>query len=296
MTQTLDTELLRTFVSIAETGSFTEASSRVGRTQSAVSMQMTRLQEILGRRSLFERKGRTVYLTREGEILLSHARRILGAHQDALAEFCQSDLSGSVKLGTHEDYIGSIMPGLITRFTENYPNIQVNVIAETPNNLNDLIRQGKVDVSVTVRPQAQTSASGTSVILRESHAWVTSASHHAHEQEPLPIAIYQNGNLLRQWVLSILSAQQKPYRIAYTCLSTHLLSAVVRAGLAVGVLPVNNISSGVRILGEQDGFPALPTFELIAQINRRRKSKAIDCLVEYLVETIRSVLTTVQSG
>ena len=128
MHQTLDTELLRTFVSIAETGSFTEASNRVGRTQSAVSMQMTRLQELLAR-PLFERKGRLIYLTHEGEILLGHARRILSAHQDALAAFYQSDLSGSVNLGTHEDYIGSLMPGLITRFTENYPNIQVNVTA-----------------------------------------------------------------------------------------------------------------------------------------------------------------------
>ena len=292
--QTLDTELLRTFVSIAETGSFTEASNRVGRTQSAVSMQMTRLQEVLAR-SLFERKGRLIYLTREGEVLLSHARRILSAHQDALAAFYQSDLSGAVTLGTNEDYIGSLMPSLITRFSENYPNIQVYVIADTPKNLSDLIRQGKIDVSVSVRPQGQAVSGGTSVILQEGNVWVTSASHHVHEQEPLPIVLYQSGNLLRQWILSVLSAQQKPYKIVYTCLSTSLLSSVVRAGVAVGVLPPNHVSSGLRVLGEQDGFPTLPTFEIVAQVNRRRKSKTIDCLLDYLVETIRTTLS-VQSS
>ena len=287
MQPTLETDLLRTFVAIVETGSFTEASNRVGRSQAAVSMQMRRLENII-MRPLFERKGRSISLTHDGDTLLVHARRILRIHQDVLSTFSQTDLSGTITFGALEDYTGSLLPGVMARFTQMYPNIRVDMIWETPTNLNTLTRTGKVDLTLLRRPLGQ--ENGTT-ILREANVWVTSAQHQAHEIEPLALALYPPGCLMRQWILPVLAAQQRPYRIAYTCLSHVQLVTLIRHGLALTAIGANSIPSGLKIIDEHDGFPPLPEFVLTLQSYRRRKSKIIDCLSDYLLENLRTLFT-----
>jgi DNA-binding transcriptional LysR family regulator len=118
----LDTDLLRTFVAIADSGSFTRAGELVHRTQSAVSMQVKRLEEALGK-PVFQRQGRTVALTAEGEALLGYARRILKLHEEAVATLTRPDLVGTVRIGIPDDYVMRFLPGILTRFAQAYPRV-----------------------------------------------------------------------------------------------------------------------------------------------------------------------------
>src|SRR5918911_83027 len=127
MLHSLEPEVLGGFVAIAETGSFTAAAKRVNRTQSAVSMQIKRLEENLGR-ELFTRDGRAVELTSDGEVLLGHARRILAVHREALAAFDRDALAGEVTIGAPDDYASTFLPRILARFARTHPRVQVNVV------------------------------------------------------------------------------------------------------------------------------------------------------------------------
>jgi len=287
MQPNLEPDLLRTFVAIAESGSFTGAADRVSRTQSAVSMQMKRLEETL-KRPLFARNGRSIELTPDGETLLGHARRILRAHQEALLAFEESELRGSVTLGTPDDYASCVLPKVLARFAETNPLIHVEVVCDASPRLKRMIQNGTLDLALVTPDYAQTNAT---IVQREPAVWVTSAYHQAHEQEPLPLALFQAGCLLRRWAMESLSARGRAYRMAYTSISFAALLAAIQAGLAVGVLARSSVLSGLRILDEADGFPDLPNYEIAIQRIRNKRSPVLDRLEEHIIESFRSGIT-----
>ena len=258
MAETLDAELLRTFTAIVDTGSFTAAADRVHRTQSAVSMQMKRLEELLGR-PLFQRQGRGAVLTPDGELLLGHARRILAAHRETLDLFREAELEGELTLGTPDDYVNTFLPGILTRFAETHPRIHVNVVCEGSSSLEARLAEGQVDLALVTLGHGDDSGV---VVYREGAVWVTSASHDTQHQVPLPLALFQPGCMFRRWALEHLSSLGRPFRVAYSSVSVAGLVAAVRGGLAVSVLARNSVVEGMRILEEDDGFPALPNYEI----------------------------------
>src|SRR6266404_8737033 len=129
MTALLDVDQLRTFIAIVETGSFTRAAEVVHKTQSAVSMQMKRLEERLDR-PIFARDGRASKLTEDGERLLDYARRIVRLNIEALAAFADSELSGRVRLGVPDDYADRYLPEIMARFSRAYPGAELTVVCE----------------------------------------------------------------------------------------------------------------------------------------------------------------------
>lgn len=144
----IDTELLRTFVAIAEHGGFTRAAEAVNRTQSAVSMQMKRLEEDVLQRSLFERDGRQTRLTAEGQVLLGYARRILKLHGEVFNTLRRPHMVGSVRIGTPDDYVMRFLPAILSRFAEAYPLVQVEVHCDTSLNL---LARNDLDLSIVTR-------------------------------------------------------------------------------------------------------------------------------------------------
>jgi len=282
----IEAELLQTFVAIADTGSFTSAAKRVFRTQSAVSMQMRRLEELVGR-VLFNREGRAAQLTPDGELLLGHARRILRAHYQALAVFEDSALQGKVVIGTPDDYAGTFLPGILARFAETHPLVHVEVVCEATVNLLTRIAAGTVDLALVTHGHG--SDSGV-VVHRESAVWVTSARHCAHEQDPLPLALFQPGCVFRQWALDILASQGRTSRVAYTSMSIAGIEAALRAGLAISVLPRSNVREGLRMLTENEGFPALPAFEIALRRAQGKSSMLLDRLEEHIIDSFRTAL------
>ncbi len=282
----LEPDLLQTFVAIAESGSFTSAAKRVFRTQSAVSMQMKRLEEILGR-SLFARDGRSVRLSADGELLLGHARRVLRAHQQALAAFDESELQGNVVFGTPDDYGSTFLPGILARFAETHPRIHMEVVCETTANLLQRIAENTVDLALITHGHGDNSGV---VVHQESVVWVTSASHCVHERDPLPLALFQAGCIFRQWALEALAERGRASRIAYTSVSLTALEAALRAGLAVSVLPRSNVREGMRILDENNGFPPLPTFQIALRRVAGKTSLILDRLEEHIIDSFQVAL------
>jgi DNA-binding transcriptional LysR family regulator len=283
MPPALDTDLLRTFLAIAETGSFTHAAQRVGRTQSAVSMQIKRLEEQLGR-SLLDRQSRVVVPTIHGELLLDHARRILKAHQEALAAFDDNQLEGHVTVGSPDDYASTFLPEILARFAQSHPRVLVNVVCEPSTLLVERLKDGSVDLALITEGNGEP---GGVAVHREPLVWVGSAHHDAHLQEPLPLAVFHAGCCFRRWAIERIGLLGRRTRIAYSSLSIAGIYAALDAGLAVSALLRSNVRPGLRVLTEAEGFPSLPEVGITLQRSTEARGALIDRLEEHMLDSFR---------
>jgi len=278
----LDPDLLRTFVAIVDAGGFTPAAKQVHRTQSAVSMQVRRLEETLGR-ALFQRDGRGVRLAPDGEALLGYARRLLKLHDEAVAALTRPELAGRVRIGTPDDYVDRFLPDILARFARAFPRVQVDVLCETSAHLRPLLAEDRLDLAVLTAGCTPGGEPGE-VLRREPVVWATAERHLAHEQEPLPLALFQSGCAFRDWALAGLDGIGRPYRIAYTSASFSSILAAVTAGLAVTALCRSVLPAGVRPLGVAEGFPPLPMTALT--LHRGRPGSAVaECLAGFIRES-----------
>ena len=283
MSASLDPELLRTLVAFADTGSFTRAARLVDRTQSAVSMQMKRLEELVGR-PLFEREGRQLTLSHDGQQLIGYARRILTLHDEALSRFTSPALSGTVRVGTPDDYAASVLPLILSRFAEAYPLVHLAVRCDTTVRLKTLLADGELDMAIiTCAPNSE---EGT-VLRREPIIWATSRQHSAHEREPLPLALFFPDCPFHMHALRVMEQQRRPHRIAYSSHSLAAVQAAVLAGLAVTAIARSALSEGMRELRVEEGFPSMPWISIALCVAPRARNEAGAHLAQHIVESFR---------
>ncbi len=274
----IDTEVLRTFVAIADQGGFTRAGELVNRTQSAVSMQMKRLEEDVLQRQLFQRDGRQVKLTAEGQVLLGYARRILKLHSEVFNTLREPHMVGTVRIGTPDDYVMRFLPGILSRFAQAYPLIQIEVHCESSKQL--LLRQD-LDLSiVTCEPGSKIGQ----LLRKERFVWAQAQCFSPNEQTPLPLAMFNSDCFCRLWACNALDASGREYRIAYNSSSLSAIMAVVSAGLAVTAQLESLITQDMRILGEAEGLPLLPEASIMLVRNLNNPSPITECLAEHIVE------------
>jgi DNA-binding transcriptional LysR family regulator len=274
----LDLELLRTFVAVAESGSFSGAAPLVSRSQSALSMQMQRLEQSMGK-ALLVRGPRTVRPTPAGEELLGYARRLLRLSEEATAAVTRPEETGNVRLGVPDDYVAQFLPPVLSHFAAGHPLVTVELVCESSRQLVPAIANGRIDLALVTRLPSQR----FKVLRREPIAWVASPNHVAWETEPLPIALFEpNCGAAHNHVLAALKGSNHRYRIAYSSASLAGLIAVVEAGLAVAGLPLCSVPSSLRIVGKREGLP--PVRELEMSVLRNPASTGIavaqlnDCL------------------
>jgi DNA-binding transcriptional LysR family regulator len=280
MTALLDIDQLRTFVVIAETGSFTRAAEVVHKTQSAVSMQMKRLEERIGK-PVFERDGRASRLTEDGERLLDYARRIVKLNSEALSTVVGAGLTGSVRLGVPDDYADRYLPEIMARFARSHPDVELTVLCEPTIELVDRIDRGDLDLAIITHKAANRPSE---VIRRERLLWVSSNRHSTHLEEPLPLALSRGTCSWRRVAVARLDEIGRPYRILYTSGNSSALSAAVLAGLAVTVFPESALRPGMRVLGPADNFPPLPVFDIGLLRNPHETSAVTDALASHIVQ------------
>lgn len=285
MSSTIDSDILLTFAAIADTGGFTRAGERVGRTQSAVSMQMKRLEETIGR-SLFEREGRHVRLTADGESLLSYARKILRLHEEALAAFHAPEMSGLVRIGIFDDLAVRFLPRILARFAKTHPLIELDVYAEDSQPLSALYQQGRLDIALLGSDSMQPGEG--EIVMSEPLVWVTSSRHCTHEMDPVPVALTEHGCSWRRSAVRALQGAGRSFRICYSSRNHAGLVAPVEAGLAVSTLPLSSVHADMRILTANDGF--LPLQEL--HVKMLRKSGATHPAIDALVDHVRDSLAS----
>ena len=259
MAAPLDLDQLQTFLAIVDAGSFTRAAEQVFKTQSAVSMQMRRLEERLNKQ-LFVKDGRSNRLTEDGERLLVHARKLIRFNNEAVAAFDDNALEGSLRIGTPDDYADRYMPDIIARFAKSNPNVELYIACEPSRDLAEKLERGELDVAlVTHNPHRRPTAE---VVRTEPLYWVGSLNHQAHESRPLPIAVGRRSCTWRQLACSALDSAGREYQILFTSWSSTVVASAVLAGLAVSLLPESALRPGMRILTASEGFPALAPIQI----------------------------------
>ncbi|MFA6264823.1 MAG: LysR substrate-binding domain-containing protein [Pseudolabrys sp.] len=282
MSALLDADQLRTFIAIAETGSFTKAAEFVNKTQSAVSMQMKRLEERLDR-PVFVRDGRASKLTEDGQRLLDYARRIIKLNIETLAAFTDEELSGRVRLGVPDDYADRYLPEIMARFSRAYPGVELSVICEPSVDLWERIDANEIDLAIVTNCESQRAVE---TFRRERLLWVTSNRHTAHTEETVPLALGRPTCAWRRSACDRLDTIGRPYRLLYSSSNAGAVAAAVLSGLAVSVLAESGLRPGMRVLTPADGYPDLPSCQIGLVRNAHEGSTLANALAEHIISSL----------
>lgn len=278
---TIDSELLRTFVAIADQGGFTRAAEVLNRTQSAVSMQMKRLEEDVLQRALFLKEGRQLGLTAEGQLLLGYARRILKLQSEVMSSLREPHMVGSVRVGTPDDYVMRFMPSILARFAQTYPMVQVELHCEPSFHL---LQRKDLDLTIVTREPGKEIGQ---LLRQEQIVWAQAAGFDLNEQSSLPLAMFNAECFCRDWACNALDTMGRDYRVAYTSPSLSAIMAVVSAGLAITAQLQSLIPADMRILGVEDGLPTMPSASIVLLRNAQTRSPVSECLADYIADGFR---------
>lgn len=281
----MDIDLLRTFVAICDTGSFTAAARQVGRTQSAVSLQVRRLEVSLGR-PLFVRGAANVEPTEHGTVLLGHARAILAEVGAALTAFGRGAADGLVVLGLPEDYAPRVLPEVLKGFAELYPDATLDVVLDESRALVKRLAEGSVDLAFVTAGEGP--VRGGPVAFSDRLVWVAPADIDLHRRDPLPVAIWDESDSYFLALMEALQAMERRYRVVVVSRSITGLRSAVTSGLAVTVIAASSMVPGMRELTAADGFPELRGLSVLLERAHLRKSPMVDRLAAHLIERLRA--------
>lgn len=274
----IDSDLLQTFAVIAESGNLTAAADRLGRTQSAISVQLRKLEERLTT-SLFFRTARGMALTPAGDALLTRARPILSDIKDA-ADLFLDPLQGAIRVGFPDDFDDVLLELILSRFARSHPGVQVLARSGCTSGYPAAIEAGALDVAVCSgldRPDGEPLGSEPIVwAARDGTVWP--------QDQPVPLAILERSCHWRDLPKSALNNAGRAYHIAFQSSSFTSLKAALRSGLAVGILPGSSICEGLVPLTRKEGFPDLP----VSRRSIARSAQAPKAVSDAMVEAIRS--------
>ncbi len=250
-----DGNLLKTFIEIADCGNLTHAAARLNRSQSAISVQVRRLEEEL-ETTLFVREGKGMSLSPSGEKLLPVARRSLFELSKVQSLFA-TPLNGRIRVGIPDDFDEGVLEKALTEFSLSNPGVDVIATSGCTARFPQAIQKGELDIAV---------CSAASVVpgevFREQQAvWAASKAMHIGPNDPVPLAIINHGCWMGELPKVKLDELGRDYSVAFECSGIMSQKAAIRAGFAVGILYENNVEPGMKILTQKDGFPPLPKFK-----------------------------------
>ena len=271
----LDPDILRAFVMIADGASVTRAAERVGRTQSAVSMQMRKLEDILGT-PLLARGPRGLAATSQGIWLAERARTLLSLHDEIHANFHAAPLVGQVRLGTPDDYALQWLPRILAGFAESHPRIEVDVVCSNSEVLAQRIASGQLDL--TLLSEGHRDEGEFAEIWRGPLRWVGPANQALHRREPLPLALAHPGCTWRAAALGALGRAGRQARVTYNSATQAGCFAVALAGLALTVSTPTRLPAGLTWLGTGENLPELPQIGIELHSAEGAESPAISAL------------------
>lgn len=271
----LDSDLLRTFRAVAAAGSVTAGARRVLRSQSAVSLQIRRLEEILGRR-VFERRGRGIALTAYGETLVPIADRVVGLLDDAVADARAGELTGALRLGVPEEVGEPELAGLVAGLVRAHPRIDLAVRCGLSAGFPEAVASGDLDAAVCDVEAAETD---WPVLATVARVWVTASTHHPETRNPLPVALFDRTCAWRDLAVEALERAGRPYRVVYTSESVAGIVAAVRSGLAVALMGEADMGRREPGLERVEALPAVPPSRLVL-MRRPRLDPEIAAAVE----------------
>jgi DNA-binding transcriptional LysR family regulator len=290
----LDLELLRTLLFIAEEASFTKAAERVGRTQSAVTLQVQKLEALVGQTLVVRAKGGPVELTPQGRVLVENARAMLKMNDETLRALAAPELAATatVRFGTTSTYIPNYLAKSLDMFRAAYPNVLVEVTEGWSCQVSPHIRDGTFDLVLCAAGHEPRGWPSTEV-WRSPLRWITSTAHATHLQDPLPLCLSPGNCPWRPpWIddcywrsaaLRALERAGKPHQIVASAMSTEGLYASVAAGEAVTVTHGLKLPPGLRAMGDDEGFPSLPDDGVILIKSRSAAQPYTDAFEEIIL-------------
>lgn len=282
MPRPLDLDLLKTLVAVADTGSFSLAAARVGRSQSAVSMQMKRLEAEIGKLLLL-RGPKTVTPTPAGNDLQAYAHRLLKISDEAWARLTRPEETGHVRLGVPEDYVSSLMLPILERFAREHPGVTVELACASTLELTRQVEAGKLDLAVVTRFNEAPPA----VLRREPMVWVASPRHAVWQKDPLPVSLFQTC-AARANILKALAESDRRFVNTYSSTSLAGMITIVQAGLAVAGLALCSVPPSLAIVGEREGLPPIDDLE-ISLLRGTAASPAISRLEEAITRDLGTI-------
>ncbi|CTQ67523.1 LysR substrate-binding domain-containing protein [Roseibium alexandrii] len=255
----LDSDLLRTFLMVAATGSITEGARVIGRSQSATSLQIMRLEDVVGR-PVFDRTGRGVSLSETGERLLPVAREVIGRLDGALREITSDGLRGRLRLAIPDDHGQVKLAAILGAFAQSHPQVELEVTCSISTEFPEMIAKGQLDLAVY---EVETPQAFEEVIHEDPTCWVSAKHQSLLENEVMPVALFDRACWWRDAAIAALERSGRPYRIVFSSQSVAGVTAAVEAGIAIGLLGRSSISSQMQELGKKDGFGGTPVSRLV---------------------------------
>jgi len=271
-----ETDLLRSFVTVAEAGGFTRAAEVLHSTQTTVSAQIRRL-EAQAEQALFVRTTRSVTLTPAGETLLGYARTILHLNDDARARLSGASYCGELRIGASEDLANDWLPRTLQRYARQHPALRLELEIGIGPRLFQMLDDRKLDLVVGGHCHGDKLGRR---LWQEPLVWAF--AEHGELREPLPLAFFPEPCPYREAALLALAKVHRKWRIA--CISPSLagVRAIALAGLAATPMPQSAICPGLRILGRQDGLPSLPYVEYVIRIAPADRRNSVLALAELI--------------
>ncbi|MCQ4275476.1 LysR family transcriptional regulator [Stutzerimonas degradans] len=281
--QDLQIDWLKCFVAVVDAGSLSAAAPQVHRSQSAISMQLKKLEAALGCQLLL-RGPRQHQLTPQGQLLLGYARRMLDVHGQAQAAFHGEELTGRIRLGVPDDYAARYLTPVLRRFAPHHGAVEIELICEQSTALIPRVERGDLDLALVSRDHPR---HGT-LLFHEPMVWVGADTFQLWRRDPLPIAVYEDASLARRSAIHSLALQGRRYKVVYNSSSLAGQIAAVESGLAVAVLTQCSAPAHLRILGRDEGLGPLEPMEVAVYRSRASHgAKAVDSLYDLLIKTLR---------
>lgn len=281
----LDSDLLRGFLAVAQAGSVSGGAGRLLRTQSAVSVQLRKLEEIVGQR-LFDRHGRGVSLTAHGEQLLPVARRVVEILDQAVAAMRGGETGGEIRLGIPEEYGDTLLPPILSGFAQEWPGARILLRCGSSVEFPAALARGELDIALHT-PESVTTTD--IVVQREAAVWAGSAFHEAESRRPLPVALFDRACWWRERCLDLLREAGAEYEVVCISESVSGIRAAISAGVAIGALPQSALTDRVRRLSDAT-LPHLGETPLVLSRSSSSQNHLADSLTTIIEKSVRSIV------
>ncbi|UQX88024.1 LysR substrate-binding domain-containing protein [Jatrophihabitans telluris] len=278
-----DPELLRTFLAVAQSLSFTQAAANLGLRQPTVSQHIRKLEDSVGR-PLFVRDTRSVALTADGEALADFARTILAAHEQAVGYFTGSGLAGRLRLGVTDDIALTQVPRILRDFRQLYPRIDLELTVAQSATLQRRIESGHLDLAFVKNPAGPLDPRGR-LVRRDRLLWASIAGTRVEDERPVPLVVYQAPSASRSLAVEALERVGRSYRITCTVRGVNGVLAAVRAGLGIAVVARSLFPGDFVELPASAGLPELGQMDLVLLRSSRKASEPVEALTAAILSS-----------
>lgn len=276
------TELLRSFVAVVDCGGFSHAGTLVGRSQPAMSLQIKRLEALVGA-EIIRRSSRDVELTETGDMVLDYARRMLSLNDELQHRLEQSQLSGTVRLGIPNEFAMSHLPRILAGFTKRYPDVRLEVVSQLSNEL--LMEQKAQQLDLVIAFNVR-SKSRETVAWTEELVWVLSTDARFDDLVALPLVVAPKGCVYRDRMLKTLDRDHANWQIVYTGSSYGGIRAAVMAGLGVTVLAKSTVPAGLKTIKDSNTLPKLENARVSLHYLSNNPNEVVHRLADFILQSV----------